>query len=471
MCCNFWSTMQYDTIVIGLGVAGVTAASTLARAGKKVLGLEAQDRIGGRVNTVPFGDGVVELGAEWIHGQYPSRIYDTAVQNNISVLSEDITMGVYKSDGTRDNHELINELITYCLPLIEDAYTEEESLGAYITRKLKDHLKETHPELLKDKDFLEEFLALIDLIVGFVKGSSSWNDVSTKTNYKGLDGNRFLCWHRNGYKTFFELQLNTYQGGPGLPTLDIKLNSEVTKIVWPQQPSTPVEVTCKDGKVYKANNVIVTIPVGVLKERHTSLFTPPLPSEKVNALSSMTVGVLDKIVLSFDKPWWPNTSRFLVFLWKGDDKKKVAKEDFWITKIFGASSHLGSDNTLTLWTSGETAKLVETIPEEVVKRKTVDLLRKFLGAHVTVPEPTGIVRSTWYSNPYIRGCFPFDSVSSTKNPTSRADLGKPLLDSAGSPKVLFAGEALDLNHFTNAHAASESGYREATRLLTPSSTN
>lgn len=56
---------SYDTIIIGLGAAGCQAASTLAQAGKRVLGLEAQDRIGGRVYTVPFGEGVVELGAEW----------------------------------------------------------------------------------------------------------------------------------------------------------------------------------------------------------------------------------------------------------------------------------------------------------------------------------------------------------------------------------------------------------------------
>lgn len=56
---------SYDVIVIGLGCAGVAAASTLVKAGKKVLALEAMDRVGGRVRTVSFGDGVVELGAEW----------------------------------------------------------------------------------------------------------------------------------------------------------------------------------------------------------------------------------------------------------------------------------------------------------------------------------------------------------------------------------------------------------------------
>lgn len=35
---------------------------------------------------------------------------------------------------------------------------------------------------------------------------------------------------------------------------------------------------------------------------------------------------------------------------------------------------------------------VETIPEDVVKRKSVELLQKFLGTNVTVPEPTGMLR-------------------------------------------------------------------------------
>lgn len=55
----------YDTIIVGMGVAGCTAASVLCKAGKRVLALEAQNRVGGRVNTVLFGSGVVELGAEW----------------------------------------------------------------------------------------------------------------------------------------------------------------------------------------------------------------------------------------------------------------------------------------------------------------------------------------------------------------------------------------------------------------------
>lgn len=64
----------------------------------------------------------------------------------------------------------------------------------------------------------------------------------------------------------FLSQQNTYNDGPGWPSLDIKLNKEVVDIKWPKQ-SGSVEVICKDGEVYTADNVIVTLSLGVLKER------------------------------------------------------------------------------------------------------------------------------------------------------------------------------------------------------------
>ncbi|XP_061381825.1 spermine oxidase-like isoform X6 [Danaus plexippus] len=345
--------MKYDTIVIGLGAAGTTAASALAKAGKRVLALEAQDRIGGRVQTVPFGDGVVELGAEWIHGTEPSVVYDSAIDNNVMVLPQDIYLNVYKSDGTPGNSELINELVDYALEMTSNITGPARPLGLYLTDKLNEYIKERHPELVHDREFLSEFLSIMDLIVDNLESSNDWYDVSTLTNYRELGGHQHMSWHRHGYKTFFDILLNTYENGPGWPTLDIKLNKEVKLIKWPRDSSGDVEVTCADGSVFTADNVIVTVSLGVLKERYKTLFVPQLPEDKVTTIEKLSMGVIGKIILSFPQKWWPMDGNFL-FFWSRSDKLKCEN---WLTKILGLTQPKGSNNTITLWTSGDTTRL------------------------------------------------------------------------------------------------------------------
>lgn len=51
-------------IIVGAGASGVAAAVKLIENGyKNVKILEAEDRIGGRILSVPFGDNMVDLGA------------------------------------------------------------------------------------------------------------------------------------------------------------------------------------------------------------------------------------------------------------------------------------------------------------------------------------------------------------------------------------------------------------------------
>src|SRR6185369_12806052 len=69
--------MDCDVVIIGAGVAGLAAAGTLARAGKRVRCLEAKSRIGGRILTVhdALSPVPIELGAEFVHGRSP-EIWD-----------------------------------------------------------------------------------------------------------------------------------------------------------------------------------------------------------------------------------------------------------------------------------------------------------------------------------------------------------------------------------------------------------
>ncbi|XP_030030747.2 protein anon-37Cs isoform X2 [Manduca sexta] len=461
--------MVYDTIVVGLGSAGTTAASTLAQAGKKVLALEAMDRVGGRVNTVPFGDGLVELGAEWIHGTANSRVYETAIANNIDVVNQTLNFQILMSDGSPADTKLLSELMDFATEVIDDPPPVPEPLGQYITRRVKERINEKYPQIANDTDFIESFLFFMDLVIDNLEASNSWNDLSTFSDYEELKGHQYASWHRYGYKTFFELMLNTYNNGPGYPNLDIALNKEVSRITWPRQPAEDAVVSCSDGSVYRARSVIVTVSLGVLKERHAKLFCPELPQEKATLIDILSIGVVDKIVLLFDKVWWPSNVSFIGFLWDRKARINIHPKDKWITKIYGLTIPLANDNAITLWTSGNCAKLVETLPEDVVKTKSMEILRRFMGRNTNIPEPTAMLRSSWYKNPFTRGSYTYDNLLTPQYPNAREDLGKPLLDSAGNPRVLFAGEATNPQHYSTVHGASETGYREAMRLLNISS--
>ncbi|MEZ5228469.1 MAG: FAD-dependent oxidoreductase [Acidimicrobiales bacterium] len=63
-----------EIIVIGAGVAGLTAARALADGGHDVVVLEGRDRIGGRTHTADIGSSSVDLGAAWIHGPHLNEL-------------------------------------------------------------------------------------------------------------------------------------------------------------------------------------------------------------------------------------------------------------------------------------------------------------------------------------------------------------------------------------------------------------
>jgi monoamine oxidase len=65
-----WNDEQ-DVVVIGAGLAGLTAARELRKAGHRVLVLEGRDRIGGRAFTGEFAGTDVELGGAFVHWFQP----------------------------------------------------------------------------------------------------------------------------------------------------------------------------------------------------------------------------------------------------------------------------------------------------------------------------------------------------------------------------------------------------------------
>jgi oxygen-dependent protoporphyrinogen oxidase len=66
---------SYDTIIVGAGIGGLTAADALVRAGQKVVVIEASNRPGGRVRRITRANGdFAEAGAQGMHSNYDEML-------------------------------------------------------------------------------------------------------------------------------------------------------------------------------------------------------------------------------------------------------------------------------------------------------------------------------------------------------------------------------------------------------------
>ncbi|GAB2853324.1 hypothetical protein GCM10027024_31490 [Microbacterium insulae] len=88
---------HFDTVVVGAGVAGLTAARLLSRHGQRVLVLEARDRVGGRVSTDRRLGRATDMGASWIHGITDSPV--AAAAEAFGMRMVEFTVGGYQPDS------------------------------------------------------------------------------------------------------------------------------------------------------------------------------------------------------------------------------------------------------------------------------------------------------------------------------------------------------------------------------------
>ncbi|KYQ55637.1 hypothetical protein ALC60_05481 [Trachymyrmex zeteki] len=71
-------------VIVGAGAAGIAAASRLLQRGvNDFVILEANDKIGGRIYTKDFGENVVDLGAQWVHGESGNVVFDLASKHDL----------------------------------------------------------------------------------------------------------------------------------------------------------------------------------------------------------------------------------------------------------------------------------------------------------------------------------------------------------------------------------------------------
>ena len=101
------------------------------------------------------------------------------------------------------------------------------------------------------------------------------------------------------------------------PQKDVEVTSESSQSKAVEHVPN-VEVVCEDGSRYYADHIICTIPLGVLKEKAETLFSPSLPQYKLDSIDRLLFGTVDKILLEYERPFLNPDVSEVMLLWETD---------------------------------------------------------------------------------------------------------------------------------------------------------
>ncbi|XP_066155628.1 spermine oxidase-like [Euwallacea fornicatus] len=456
---------EVSIIVIGSGPSGIAASTKLLKNNfTNITILEAEHRIGGRINSVRFGNAYVDLGAEFCHGQEGNIVYSMEQSYNILQHSTE-DFQILRSNGEKVDKKTRKKLIDFAESLAASNETTEgceyvKSVGECLRIKAKE-IPQTSQDP-KEVEILTEAIEFVDAYLCSYDSSFDLNDLKSTTEYKLCGGDIYMNWNGHGYKTILEIMMEKYPNNKGLPIDDkIFMGKEVDNITnWDEDKIT---VTTTDGNKYLADHVIFTPSLGVLKADHERLFSPALSEDKVEAIKQRGFGAILKVILHFPDKWWD--SHFYMFLFTKEDKDVLKKKNMeWLLNINGFSQAESNPNVLIAWFAGKYVPRIENLTDEEVLTAHKFVIHKFLSPYYNVTMPDKLLKSEWYSNPHFRGTYSYESAKSTAK-NLQAKLAAPLNSKTGKPNVMFAGEATHPHYFSTVHGAIESGYREAERLI------
>jgi monoamine oxidase len=244
-----------------------------------------------------------------------------------------------------------------------------------------------------------------------------------------------------------------YGGGFGVMVDDlarglaIKLDTAVEGI---RYAGEQVELLTNRGH-YTADQLIVTVPLGVLKAG-TIAFDPPLPPAKLAAIDRIGFGFYEKLALRFDRFYWPRDRQRFNYISEGEPP------------LFNVWLNLGYYNgepILVAYHAGRRARAINKWSDEALISGARQTMQRLFGDHGfgPVPKPVAYRRTGWQTDPFSQGSYSFHHVDQQAE-------DRRSLATAIAGKLFFAGEATHPAYYATVHGAYESGIRAARELLT-----
>lgn len=425
-----------DTIVVGAGIAGITAARLLHAAGQRVVVLEARDRVGGRIRTDRTAGFCVDRGASWIHGLTGNPL--TGLVAALGMETREFTVGSFQAGGR---------------PIAD--YDE--------SRRLLDG--EAARQWTVDVDTADHFFQTTIAGSGHDESyAAAAERALAETGWEPERAERVRAFYRHRTEeqcgaeaeqvAAHALDEDAIEGDevifPGgydvLPRalaegLDVRPGTTVTAVT---RSTTGVRVDTQDGS-FEAAHVIVTVPLGVLKAGAIE-FTPALPDSVAGPIARLGMGVFNKVFLQFPDRFWQDG----IYAIRQHGRASVPWHSW-----YDVSAVSGKPMLLT-FAGGAWGREIEQKTDEEVVSSVLHSLRRIYGD--SVPRPMAHWITRWGIDPLALGSYSYVAVGS-----SHADH-----DAMAGPVdgvLHFAGEATWGREPSTVHGALHSGHRAAERVL------
>jgi putrescine oxidase len=391
--------LEADVVVVGAGIAGLTAATTLAAAGQEVVVLEARDRVGGRVWNTEIGGQPNELGGQWI------APYQTAAHEMLGDLSLEL-FHAYR-DGERayvDEARALHRYAADDMPLGEaadTAYAEAVRELDRLVAELDPEAPWAHPRAAElDAITFEAWLQrevpderARDLLRAFLAGG-----FMTKPSHTfSLLGGLWVIAGAGCVDNLFEPDLCLHSrvvGGSQL--IPIRLAERLGDRVVLGAPvrscrTTRESVTVEaPGHRVGARRAIVAVPpnlVGGIR------FEPALPAWRMRAQQSISQGSVIKALAVYDHPFWRED---------GLSGEGFAPYEL-VRETYDNSPPSGEPGVLVTFLAGERCEAAERMGERERRTAVADGFAAFFGEEAR--RPVDYVEVNWSAEEWTRGAY------------------------------------------------------------------
>lgn len=436
---------RYDVIIVGAGLAGLTAGKNLKHAGRSFLILEATGRIGGRGLTDATTFSVpIDLGGAWIHSVKTNPLTPIITGSGYATQETDVDA----SDHLFFDDRFASPRERERFQRIEEAFEEslEESLGH--DGAASDHLPREEPgggPVAPGEPTFEELRELVELNIGPLESAVELEESSTIDAGEFLAGEDVLI-HR-GFGTFIE-----EYGQEVLP--QVRLSSPVTRIL---RDSGGVTVETKQGERFLARMALVTVSTGVLAAGKIQ-FEPALPADKVAAIRGLPMGLLNKVILEFSTPdVFPRQDGATlqdVWLLYGGDLDHGDDDMAFVFRPMGTMIAIG-------FFGGKRAWELEMLPDHG-RDRMVELALAAMSDMCDCDAGRALVKSRttgWGANEWTLGAY---SAALPGQAAMRQKLAEPV-----GHQLYFAGEACDYSTYNGSFAgAYNSALKSSYQMIT-----